>query len=255
MKVSVNDSSLDYLGMGKISVNLTSSYTSQWTSIKASKMKVVGNGTINIGGTSPVSEGIINGAGVNVEFSAGQYVVLFDYYYCAPLTLNNLGVTLDTKYMSHFQNISFSWPTWGKSVKGDVGLINGVAPVHLLLGNNEAQTMRTGEAADFVKFAATMTELNISFNTLITGNIADFGPCVNLTTLNISNTGVTGSLEGFVAAQRAAGRTTCNSLSLPYIGEGQTITFNGAKITTIQYTNTLSWTANTITFNGTTITA
>lgn len=99
-----------------------------------------------------------------------------------------------------------------------------------------------------------LTTLNLSKNRVITGNIADLGPLTSLTSLSLGDlNAITGTVEGFVAAQRSAGRTTCSSLSVPYIGSTP-ITFNGSSIVSVSQT-TISWTENTITIGGTTINA
>lgn len=85
------------------------------------------------------------------------------------------------------------------------------------------------------------------------GSFDDFGKCKSLNSLKMYH-GV-GTIEGFVANQRATYGSrparTSGSVELQYLGS---VTFNGSQITT-STTKTLSWTATTITFDGTTITA
>lgn len=64
---------------------------------------------------------------------------------------------------------------------------------------------------------------------------------------------VSGSLEQYVASQRAKGRTE-GSTSFKWFGDGHN-TFNGVEIVSGGTAKTLSWTATTITFDGTTIEA
>lgn len=85
------------------------------------------------------------------------------------------------------------------------------------------------------------------------GSFDDWGICKSLVSLKGYHGG--GSMEGFVAKQRAVqgdrpARTT-GSVVLQYCG---TLTFNGNPVT-FTGEKTLSWTATTITFDGTTITA
>jgi hypothetical protein len=81
-------------------------------------------------------------------------------------------------------------------------------------------------------------------------NNLGFSPISYLGGPNTKN--VSFNIEQFVANNRTAGRTT-GSLSLPYIGACN-CTFNGAAVDN-QESNSLSWTATTITFNGVTIDA
>ena len=64
-----------------------------------------------------------------------------------------------------------------------------------------------------------------------------------------------GSIEDFVAEQRAGGRITFEgTLNLRWIGALGLVTFNGATISNVQ-DGYITWTASTITFRGTTIDA
>lgn len=86
-----------------------------------------------------------------------------------------------------------------------------------------------------------------------TGTFDEWGICKSLNSLRGYHGG--GSIEGFVANQRAVhgdrpARTT-GSVTLQYLGA---VTFNGSTISS-DTAKTLSWTANSITFDGTTINA
>ena len=64
-----------------------------------------------------------------------------------------------------------------------------------------------------------------------------------------------GSIEDFVANQRAGGRVVFNGdLNLMWIGGFSDVTFNGAVIAFLE-SGVITWTADTITFRGTTINA
>lgn len=84
----------------------------------------------------------------------------------------------------------------------------------------------------------------------------DISKLANLTHLtNISILDIItdfGPIETFVARQRGKGRTTCSSISWTYAGYIGA-TFNGTAIAKNANAMTLSWTASTITFNGTEI--
>ena len=97
-----------------------------------------------------------------------------------------------------------------------------------------------------------MTSINIGLADGIVGNIASLGTLVNLTNFQAS-ANCYGTVESFVDAQRQNGRTTCDSISVPYLGSNK-VTFNSQSCP-----NTsdliLSWTADTITLGDTTINA
>lgn len=98
-----------------------------------------------------------------------------------------------------------------------------------------------------------LTYLAIGKRRGITGALKDIGSLTHITDLQIGDTVISGSIEEFVAAQRLAGRTTCGQLNVPYIGT-TAVTFNGGSITAAS-NSVLSWTASTITLDGTTISA
>ena len=82
----------------------------------------------------------------------------------------------------------------------------------------------------------------------IEGNISELRALIKLTKIDVSNTNVTGSLESFVVAQRSSGRSICNGITFQNIQTN--LTFNGVAINA---NGSLSWTASTMTYNGTTV--
>ncbi len=121
------------------------------------------------------------------------------------------------------------------------------------------------------------TYVNFNGNTKIIGSLSDFASLVNITNLNTGNSSISpsslssigtltsltdmqiiafGSIEDFVSVQRANGRTTCDGITCRYLGALSTnrSTFNGTAIAN-KASTTLSWTADTITYDGTTINA
>ena len=82
----------------------------------------------------------------------------------------------------------------------------------------------------------------------IEGNISDLGALIKLERIDTSNTNVTGSLESFVVAQRSSGRSICNGIT--FQNTQTNLTFNGVAI---DANGSLSWTASTMTYNGTTV--
>jgi hypothetical protein len=97
-----------------------------------------------------------------------------------------------------------------------------------------------------------ITTLNLGSVKNLKGSLNNLGfsPISILFGPNTKN--VSFNIEQFVANSRTAGRTT-GSLSLPWIGACN-CTFNGAAVVN-QNSNSLSWTATTITFNDVTIDA
>lgn len=82
----------------------------------------------------------------------------------------------------------------------------------------------------------------------IKGDISELGALIKLDKIDTSNTNVTGSLESFVVAQRSSGRSICNGIT--FLNTQTNLTFNGVAI---DANGSLSWTASTMTYNGTTV--
>ena len=90
------------------------------------------------------------------------------------------------------------------------------------------RTNSTG-SIDNVDWPTNITSIYISENPGITGNITSFGKCINLNQLATANTGITGSIEDFVAAQIANGRESVVSYGISNAGWTQCCTFGGVK--------------------------
>lgn len=69
-------------------------------------------------------------------------------------------------------------------------------------------TQSRGDIANLVKVNKELNAVIVKFNTNITGNINSLGGNTSLSEIRLSETSITGSIEGLVAAQMAAGRTT-----------------------------------------------
>lgn len=89
-------------------------------------------------------------------------------------------------------------------------------------------------------------------NSLCYGNISELGKLNGLVELQFLTSMVTGSLEEFVLNARSVGRTS-GSVILGWLNDTG-VTFNGETITKKEESK-LEWTANTITWDGTTISA
>lgn len=103
----------------------------------------------------------------------------------------------------------------------------------------------TGDISSLSALPATMTQISLNNNSEITGNINSLGKFTNLTILGLNGTGITGTVESFVQAMRANGKTT-NSEGINIGNTLSNATFNGATIPS-GTAKTLTWTASTIT--------
>lgn len=93
----------------------------------------------------------------------------------------------------------------------------------------------------------------------ITGQITSLGTLINLKTIILGDTQISGDLVDFVKEQRKNGRTTCNSITIQFLLTSKNIIFNGQNISdyvdAVNNIHTLSWTETTITLNDVTIDA
>lgn len=112
----------------------------------------------------------------------------------------------------------------------------------------------SGSFSALKKFVS-VTTLNCVNNTAVEGgDISELGNMTSLTSVRFP-ANCSGSIEGFVSAQRTAGRTEAASITIININNNNgSIKWQNQVIETVA-SSTLSWTASTITFNGETITA
>lgn len=96
-----------------------------------------------------------------------------------------------------------------------------------------------------------LTYLTLKSPSQLVGDISRLGSLINLTNLNIDeNTGISGTLESFVQAQRQYGRKTNSTGILCGYLAGTQITFNNEQLVTL-YDKKLVWTETTITLSNT----
>lgn len=101
-----------------------------------------------------------------------------------------------------------------------------------------------------LEYCISLQQFRIRKNPNVKGNIKYLGKLTSLTMCRLDGTQATGELVEFVKAQRAAGRTTCADNTFSF-GVSSLMTFNGIPCENM---NTyLSWTENTITYNGVTV--
>lgn len=111
-----------------------------------------------------------------------------------------------------------------------------------------------GNFADFAKFKS-LTELyirNNSKNGIVVGKLSDIASITTLKNLNIwSVTGITGSIEDFVNANRDSGRTECSDFN--FHSSPNIIKFNNGLLNNVDHV--ITWDSTTITVDGVQITA
>lgn len=112
----------------------------------------------------------------------------------------------------------------------------------------------SGDTKD-ISMNTKIVEFNSYTQSKVSGNLSDFGKCTSLAKLNINSNKFDGSIEAFVAAQRANGRTSVSSSSpIEITLTHSLVTFNGQDASKARIAN-LYWDGTTITYDGETITA
>lgn len=189
----------------------------------------------------------------DVYFSIGDYEVKIGGKY----TINDfqtrsaqhtiLSINIEQfKYSENIETIKILGN--GYNITGATGDINCLlSKTNLSIINLNSCKNIHGDISNFVAPLLRNFEIRDS---LISGNINNFGRNINLSWLTLTATNLSGSIESFVASARNAGRTTAE---IHMNINNTNITFNGSTYTDAG--GSLSWTANTITFNGVTINA
>jgi len=128
-----------------------------------------------------------------------------------------------------------------------------VGELHDLIGMYDVTYLfiETDKPSTTEEWGVFVNVTNFDFNSLVSGDIVKLGKCINLTNLAFGNSHCHGTIESWVQAQRANGRTT-GSVTGNSQNVSSDVTFNGS---TTNAKGTVSWTATTITMNGITINA
>ena len=126
-------------------------------------------------------------------------------------------------------------------VSGD---ISNIKPLTKLQTLNLDNSKVTGSINSF-NALTNLTSISISVEQ-VTGDIINLGSLVNLTNIGLGKSNISGTIESFVQAQRAAGRSSAQ-ITGSSVRWGN-VTFDGS-ITK----GTLSWTPTTMTMNNKTI--
>ena len=164
------------------------------------------------------------------------------------LELTNIKLDVNKLNITTLSNFLFT----GSNVNGNI--------VNLLNKNDSLTSVKfnnTNVVGDFYNIKNTIAEAITTlymYNSKISGDISAFGRFVNLNQMSFSATDISGSVESFVQAARAAGRTSFANSEQKNWYFNNAITFNGNAVGG-GGKNDFSWTATTITLGGVTITA
>jgi hypothetical protein len=201
---------------------------------------------------------------------SGGDISLIDKYLTWDNSPRFISVLYDTVYDNDVKSLKYWWKgkklnfevfggksnAQGRYVKR-VGTLNDLVEIGVPFTNIDVGNCNniTGNIATIAAFKDTLISFS-SFGTPLSGSIEDLGECTLLSSINLDNnrniSNIGGTVEGFVASQRAAGRTTAEFTLFNV--SSTNVTFNGHTLAGYQNT-TLSWTANTITCYGETINA
>lgn len=255
LKSVVQNDNLLPLGVGIIDINITQPADSCLINCSGSTvLKIHGTGTItDKHGTSSSTEiTIFNGE--NFTLSAGTYQIYYDKYNAVPNTSGKTGIKIYTKDLEYSNYTQLPGLFAANVLNGDIKHLNKFTNITAMY---VPQSPAYGDIATLPGTA--LVNLNIG-STEISGNIASLSKYQSLGILTIVNSKVTGSLESLVAAYRAAGVNVNPGKGIKiaanyYSNTSCTqVTFNGAALDNSTQ-QALTWTADTITFNGVTINA
>lgn len=268
LKRTVDNPNLALLGELPVVVNSSFSVSSQQQiKVRANKnaISLTENGT-------PTNEITIEPDGSPTPiYVMEECIVFLPYYYIAKLFISPIE-DINVKYYGYKSSSNFIQLT----IQGTNSVNLGELPINIKYADLGDCTIKlsadtypnltnftTGatnkkQLINLVEIKNKMPSLQIFYVYVpagnYTGTVEDLGGIKTLT--NITGLTISGAMENFVAAQRQsysgrAGRTT-GSVSLKWC---RNFTFQGVDNLVLGTAKTLSWTATTITFDGTTIDA
>jgi hypothetical protein len=130
-------------------------------------------------------------------------------------------------------------------------------PVYML-PNCTVNTIFTGQWSDILELGSTDSVSSITLENTpnVNGVLKDFAAWMpNCAVMSLKNSAVTGSIENYIQELRNTNRTRTNSITVANT-LGSHVTFNGNSIGGTDITNqSITWTENTITYNGITVNA
>lgn len=152
----------------------------------------------------------------------------------------------DLKYLSTLATLA----TVGNCVTMTTSQLNELKKLNLL--DSPGWTNLTGSINDFYFQNSNLSVFAIGLAQNVTGDFKYMGRFHSINTIRITYTGITGSIEDFVAVARGMGGRTTGSVTFQN-GSESNITFKGVKCTGTSSSDTIVWTADSITYNGETI--
>lgn len=155
--------------------------------------------------------------------------------------------------MNGLKNVLLSYSK-GTKIYGDTSVIRDNSFPNLEKFSIESSNVG-GDISDFAN-CKLLNTLHTQFSG-VKGTLSSIGGLTKITAMNLSS-GIEGTIESFVQAQRAAGRKTCSGITSQYLYSCTKITFAGKPLQDtvgVEYMSKISWTETTITVKDATITA
>ena len=256
----VNNDSLEYFGM--VAEDLLPNLGTIKVIFNAASKAEILHGTV--GGNTEVTFSanedvyIVNKGTIEVESGYEKATILIPKYTLTRIVIIGSEIGVTPIYRPNVDLTKFKYSPLSSleisngTIVPDIDVMNKVSDLSINLGRTkftkecDISTLGVNGNMTSIDF----TGVGVTANHNLKGSLDKAG-CSPLTTFSVPGTKtVSLNIENFVAYNRGAGRTT-GSLSLPWVGACN-CTFNGAAVAN-QQNNSLSWTANTITLNGTEI--
>ena len=252
LKTVVNDDSLEKLGYAKVSAVIPEGLSNDHSFVQVGFSKpsnvIVEKGSVK-NANVPSNNGIYNSNTVAFNAEPGEFVIFIDKY-----NIQSIGPLLgNTENTLNIKDLEYSKLNAIRLIRGlygDIAYLKNSDLVTVSLGCITDDSALYGDVSIFGRMAR-LEYLHLDRRTAIYGDIASLGSCTHLEFFQGGGSKIKGSLESLVISQRNNGRTS-GSINMPWAGACKGLTFNGTSIINKE-TNTLSWTASTITFNDVTI--
>lgn len=259
LKGTVNNDSLEYLGMIEMELFPTMGVTK--VVFDAPQTVRILHGTV--GGQTEVSFAanedvyIVNKGTIVVESGYEHATILIPKYHLKQINVTGANTGQTLTYLSYIDLTKFKYSPLQQinittcSIVPDMDVLLNI-PVITLSGlpkfTKEFDISNLGSTGKNSYVSLQINVPNPGFN--LVGSLDKVGYSKPSVLMIPGTQAISLNIERFVAYNRGAGKTT-GSLSLPWVGACK-CTFNGNNVANKE-TNTLSWTASTITFNGTEI--
>lgn len=263
LKVVVDNPNLEVLGT--ITVSRFGNTSQTTTAFKASErinLEVLegspldGNATSCFIGPSGTINSLGEGTGFKPNYTESFKLRINDKYKLTEIENNFIKIDLDDLRYTNITKIDSQFITNIYYSKGENGYISASELYNILPSLTYLSiTAYKGTVNELLTYYKNqMTTLNLA-NCAVSGGFARLGLFPNVTNYSGSTMGsqnyISGSIEDFVSNKRFSGITE-GSVTFFNIGGGvvNAITFQGTRIPGSGRNQTLSWTANTITWDG-----